>query len=96
MIPRKESSFPGKLDGDGIRREPLLHHPHQPRGRNGAGPVHFIDHGEAGDAEFVALAPHRLGLGSTPPRPRRDRNRAVENPRNLHLDREIDVGGGVR
>ena len=81
----------GKLDGDGIGGEPFLHHPHHAL-EIGAGAVHFIDHGEAGHAEFVRLAPHRLGLGLHAADRAEDRHRAVEHPQGtLHLDREVDV-----
>jgi len=74
----------------GIGGEPFLHHPHHALEIR-AGAVHFIDHGEAGDAEFVRLAPHRLGLGLHAADRAENRHGAVENPQAVPSARVLEA-----
>jgi len=80
MTPRKESSFPrGSWMGTGVGGEAFFIIRTTPL-EVGAGAVHLVDHGEAGNAEFIRLAPHRLGLRLHAADRAEDRPRAVEKP----------------
>src|SRR5664279_4102399 len=62
----------------------------------GTGTVHLVDEADPGDFVLVGLPPHRLGLGLHAGHGVEDRHRAIEHPQGpLHLDREVDVSGGV-
>jgi hypothetical protein len=75
--------------------EPGAHRLHRPR-EVGAGAIHLVDVGDAGDAVLVGLAPDRLGLRLDAGHRVEDRDCSVQHPqRALHLDREVDVARGI-
>src|SRR6266568_2227213 len=62
----------------------------------GADAIHLVDEADAGHAVLVGLAPHRLGLRLDAVHAVEAGDRTVEDAqRPLHLDREVDVAGGV-
>ena len=62
----------------------------------GAGAVHLVDEGDAGDAVAVGLAPYGLALGLYAADGAEHADRAVEHAQGaLDLGREIDVSGSV-
>ena len=62
----------------------------------GAELVHLVDEADARDVVLVGLTPHGLGLGLDALLAVEDGDGAVEDAeRALHLDREVDVAGGV-
>ena len=62
----------------------------------GADAVHLVDEAHPRHVVLVGLAPDRLGLGLHAGDRVEHRHRAVEHAqRALHLDREVDVAGGV-
>ncbi len=62
----------------------------------GADPVHLVDEADARDHVAVGLTPNRLGLRLHARDTIEDCDGSVEHPqRPLHLDREVDVAGGV-
>ena len=78
-----------------MRAEPVLHRLAR-RVEVGAGAVHLVDVGDAGNAVLVGLAPDRLGLRLYAGDRVEQRDRAVEHAqRALHLDGEVDVARRV-
>ena len=62
----------------------------------GPGAVEFVDETDARNLVAVGLTPDGLGLGLDPGDAVEDGDGAVENPEAaLHLDREVDVAGGI-
>ena len=62
----------------------------------GAGPVHFVDEGDAGHAVLGGLAPDRFGLGLDAGDGAEDSHRPVQHAHGpLHLGGEIHVAGSV-
>src|SRR5690348_1706108 len=62
----------------------------------GAGAVHLVDERKPRHAVLVGLAPHGFGLRLHAADRAQHEHRAVEHAqRTLHLDREIDVSGGI-
>ena len=84
-----------KLDRERVGSEPR---PHGLDGARevGAGAVHLVDVGDAGDAVLVGLAPDGLGLRLDARHGVEQRDRAVEHPEGaLDLDGEVDVARRV-
>ena len=83
------------LQGDRIAAEPINDGLHGCV-EVGPDPVHLVDEGDAGHAVLVGLAPDGFGLRFNARDGVEDGNGPVEHPqRPLHLDREVDVAGGV-
>ena len=75
--------------------EAVLHHRDDVH-EVGAGAVHLVDVGDAGDAVGVRLTPDRLGLRLDPADRAEDRAGAVQDAQGpLDLDGEVDVAGRV-
>ena len=80
------SGFAPRRVDDGVDREVEV----------GAELVHLVDEADARDVVLVGLTPHGLGLGLDALLAVEDGDGAVEDAeRALHLDREVDVAGGV-
>src|ERR1700687_6374155 len=85
----------GKLDGDGVCPQALADHFHAAE-EVSADAVHLIDEGDTRHPVLVGLTPHsfRLRLNATDRAEHGDG--AIENAeRAFHLDREVNVTGGI-
>ena len=85
----------GKLDGDGVALEAVLHHVDDAV-KVGAVDVHFIDIRHAGDLILVRLPPNRFGLRFDAALRAQHRDGTVQNAqRALDLDGKVNVAGGI-
>ena len=92
-----EGSFltDGKLDGNGVGREPLPHHSYGAL-EVCAVDVHFIYVGNTGHLVFICLAPYRFRLGLNAALCAESCDGAVENAeRTLNFYGEVNVARGV-
>ena len=85
----------GDLQGMRVRVQAVVHLLHDVE-EVGAHDVHLVDVGDARNLVVFRLTPDRLGLGLDAALGSKDGNGAVQHAQGtLHLDREVDVAGGV-
>ena len=81
----------GKLNRNGIRAEPVLHHLDHAK-EVGACTIHLVDKGNAWNTVLVRLSPDRFGLRLDSADGTEERHCAVEDAeRAFNFDREVDV-----